>query len=391
MAAPLPLDANRLPADGGFVASLHPDDLVYFATNVGDGDAQLLLLPQDPDAKARRAIVVDAARRDKVPPLIDLLIAEGLLPSQADGRPAPDTIALVVATHPHLDHVGGIPQLLTKFAEKDPEKRGSITEFWDPGYFHTLAEYHDMMAAIEAQPRLTYSQPTSGYRRWISNVEVTVLAPAIHLRNRYDSYGVQINDSSISLRVEFPASRVLQLDKDRNYIGSRNTQALVLGADAQTLSWSYVLTDFPELVESKSAVAKALKAATGSDPLRADVLKISHHASKHGVNLELVERIHPRVTVISSVGQGGTHGFPHTVAQELIREALQPIAGSRTVPPPQRESDADLKVFYTGDLDTAGVRLGSIAIVLGRGRSTIWRFGDDTGQAISFQSGRRWT
>jgi hypothetical protein len=248
-----------------------------------------------------------------------------------------------------------------------------------------------MMAAVEAQPGLAYAQPTSGYRRWISNVEVTVLSPAIHLRNRYDSYGVQINDSSISLRVEFPACRVLQLDGDRNYIGDRNTQALVLGADAQTLSWSYVLTDFPELVESKSAVAKALKAATGGDPLRADVLKVSHHASKHGVNLELVERIQPRVTVVSSLGQGGSHGFPHTVAQDLIREAIQPIAGSRKVPPPLRQADADLRIFYTGDVDTAGGRLGSIAIVLGRGQRTIWRFGDDIGQPISFQNGRRWS
>jgi len=36
-------------------------------------------------------------------------------------------------------------------------------------------------------------------------------------------------------------------------------------------------------------------------------------------------------------------------------------------------------------------RLGSIAVVLGKGSSTIWRFGDDISDTIDFASGRRWT
>jgi beta-lactamase superfamily II metal-dependent hydrolase len=387
MGEPLALDPTRLVADPNFATSFGPDDLVLFLANVGDGDAQLLLLPEDPTAGARRAIVVDAAIVDKIPNLVGALVDATLLPGQA-GRPAPDSIALVVATHPHLDHIGGMPQLLTAWAEADPTKRGAISEFWDPGYFHTLAQYHDMMAAIEDQPRLLYAQPTSGFKRWISDVEITVLSPSIQLRNRFDSYGVQINDASISLRIEFPASRVLQLDGDRNYIGDASTRALVLGADAQTLSWSYLLTDFPQLADSTSAAAKALKAATGGDPLNADVLKVSHHASKHGVNLELVERIHPSVTVVSSVGKGGSYGFPHTVAQEVIREALQPIAGSRGNP--VRKTDAELSFFYTADSDGTDA-LGSIAIVLGKGKTAIWRFCDSVAEAIDFSKARRWT
>jgi len=147
--------------------------------------------------------------------------------------------------------------------------------------------------------------------------------------------------------------------------------------------------DFPQLAKSTSAAAKALKAATGGDPLKAEMLKVSHHASKHGVNLELVERISPAVTVVSSVGHGGSYGFPHTVAQELVREALQPIAGSRVQA--VRKIDADLRLFYTADTDSAGARLGSIAIVLGGGKRTVWRFGDDVGGAIDFANARRWT
>jgi beta-lactamase superfamily II metal-dependent hydrolase len=39
------------------------------------------------------------------------------------------------------------------------------------------------------------------------------------------------------------------------------------------------------------------------------VLKVSHHASKHGVNLELVERIKPALTLVSSVAAAGRTAF----------------------------------------------------------------------------------
>ena len=136
-----------------------------------------------------------------------------------------------------------------------------------------------MMTEVEANSVLGYAQPTAGYRRWFGTVRVTVLSPAVGLRNRFDTYGTEINDSSISLRLEFPAARVVQRGTERELIKEPQTMALILGADAQTLSWSYVLTDFPQLHTDDNAAAKAIQAATGADPLAAKVLKVSHHAS----------------------------------------------------------------------------------------------------------------
>jgi hypothetical protein len=100
---------------------------------------------------------------------------------------------------------------------------------------------------------------------------------------------VELNDSSTSLKIEFPARKVEVRDKERVIHDRVASRTLILGADAQTLSWSYVLTDFPSLKQSDTPAAKAIAAATSSiDLLSADVLKVSHHASKHGVNLELV-------------------------------------------------------------------------------------------------------
>jgi hypothetical protein len=242
-----------------------------------------------------------------------------------------------------------------------------------------------MMAAVEDSPALVYAQPTSGLRRWIGNAQVTVLAPAIGLRNRFDTYGVDVNNASISLRLDFPAARVVQRDSERRLVHQPNKQSLVLGADAQTLSWSYVESDFPYLQPSSTAAAKALRMATGSDLLRAQVLKVSHHGSKHGVNLELVERIQPALTLVSCVDGGGSYHFPHTVAQELIREALEPTTTSGAA----HKADCDLNVFYTCDTTDAGAQLGSFAVVLRRNRLSVWRFCDRPTKKIDLATAQR--
>jgi hypothetical protein len=382
-------DMHKIPAaefvSGDFVHSIKPGNLVYFLCNVGDGDAQVLLLPEDPDTGRRQAVVIDAGKADKIPWLISDLVSKGLLPQAndppADVYPTPDgSIPLVIATHPHGDHINGMEQVLHTF-------RHRITEFWDPGYYHTIDAYIGMMAEVEANPNLLYMHPTSGCRKWIGDVVLTVMSPAIQLKNRFDTYGTDINDSSISLRVEYPAARVVERNGERNLMDDPETMSLMLGADTQTLSWSYLLTDFPYLPNSETAAAKALKAATGGDLLRADVMKVSHHCSKRGINLEVMERIDPRVTLVSSVAGAGKYNFPHVVSQELIREALDPVAKSGAA----HKKDWELGIFYTSDLDDGDKALGSIALVMTTTTIRMWRFGDDTSSRIRFSDARRMT
>jgi hypothetical protein len=256
------------------------------------------------------------------------------------------------------------------------------------GYYHPSVGYVETMRALEQQPRVQHSQPTSGFTRFIGQVRIVVLSPAIGLRNRFDSYGVNINNASIALKLDFPAARVEQRDGERRYLRIKRTQALLLGADAQTLSWGHVMSDFAELRPSQSPVAKALRMAMGADPLRAQVFKVPHHASKHGVNLELVELIRPRLTLISSAGGGGKYNFPHTVAQESVREALEAVASTGAAHRP----DYQLGVHYTCGRDSADAPLGSMAIVIsptGRKRQ-LWRFGDGPDVPIELGRARRY-
>jgi hypothetical protein len=382
MAIPEPLVKNRFVA-GKFLDTIEPEDLVYFLLNIGDADAQVVLLPEWQGE--RRLVIVDAGVKKKVPALLDALAAAGLVdltPTVPGENRFP--IALFVATHPHDDHIAGAAEVLDRYPDL-------IAELWEPGFIHTAACYTRLMTAVEKHTKMIYTQPTSGMQRWLGHTGITVLAPSINLRNRYDTYGVDINDSSIVLRIEHPSARVTQTNGQRNYQPTKNAATLVLGADAQTLSWSYTLTDFPMLQKSSSATAKKLDAAKGDwNLLKGAVLKVSHHASKHGINLELVERVQPKLTLTSCAPSGtGTHGFPHTVAQDIIREALQPIAGSKEVI--ERKSDAALGVFYTGDTLKNKGPVGSMAVVMRGNKRTLWRFFDAPSDEVDLTAGMRWT
>src|SRR3954469_6950579 len=369
--------SSGLAVDGGFVAAVRPTDLVYFALNVGDGDTQLLLLPAN-SAGQRRCIVVDCIRAPKLFALIEALAATPLLPA------IEPLLELVVATHPHDDHISGMAALLRRFGD------GHIREVWESGYYQPSAAYLEMMRELEDRDISTL-QPASGTMRFLGQVKLTVLAPGIGLRNRFDSYGVNVNNASIALKVEFPAARTYQRAADRTYLKLPTTQSLILGADSQTLSWSQAMVDFPQLDAVKTAVTTALRRANGTTPLDASVFKVPHHGSKHGLSLELVESIRPALSIVSSVHEGGKYDFPHEVSQAALREALDPISSK---PGGAHKDDSDLIILYTGsrelaaDGSTVGP-LGTVAVLVGAGgRREIWRFRDGAEADVSLAAGR---
>jgi beta-lactamase superfamily II metal-dependent hydrolase len=365
---------------GTFDDGLPPEAIIYFLLNIGDGDTQLIVLPERPSKGGRRAVVVDVGGTGKLPALVEALAeAEILTKIKGDDFLFP----LVVATHPHNDHIAGMPEFVDRFKDM-------IRELWEPGYYHPNSAYIEMMRALEeSDGKIQHTQPTSGTTRYIGRVRLQVLAPSIGLRNRFDSYGINLNNASLALKVEFPASGVeWTTGEDRKYVrlGDKRRR-LLLGADSQALSWGQVLGDFPALESSPFPAYKALKAARGTDPLSAEVFKVAHHGSKHGVNIELVEEVNPDYSLISSVAGGGEYNFPHVLAQEAVREALEPTSSTGA----KHRPDWELGIHYTGARDKNDAPLGTIALVVPpTGKITMWRFGDPPDEDIDLSRARRY-
>jgi hypothetical protein len=387
-----PHDPDAYEAGADFLAACKPDQLVYFLLNVGNADTQLLCLPEDDDG-VRHLIVVDIGKvaNSKLPKLI-----EDLRAPQADGT-APlltddSRVRLLVATHPHDDHVGGIPDFL--------DKAGDLLfdggEVWDPAYYHRTGAWFEMMHWLEEHPRVGRLHPTAGTRRHIGTVAVTALSPSIRLRNNFDTHNVFINNASIALQVEFPMKRVFAPKPGEAEIGRQArvpvTRSLLLGADSQTSSWAHVEVDFPALRAEHDPEYRLLGLARGKEPLRSTVFKVPHHCSKNGLNLELVVRIDPSISLVSCEASTSSHAFPHKVALDQLREARQAVATSGK----EHDPDWKLGIHTTADTLPDGTLLGTIALQVPPTSTAprIWRLGDtkaDVVPAANLRSARRFT
>jgi hypothetical protein len=428
-----PVESDTLaPPKGGAGALVEamleaPDALVYFLLNVGDGDTQLLVLPPDSNDKVRRLVIVDVATTRKLPHLIERLhrvqvpAATGTQPLiQQPGSPG--QIRLVVATHPHFDHIGGMTDLLERYNSLHPEHPGGsaeaegtdrttprevntstpyassacIDQFWEPGYFFPGPSFHRLMAHLEISPWIRRLQPTSGTTAYLDSVKVTVMGPGVGLRTRFDTYGVEVNNSSLTLMFEYPAHRIYtEPDPESNdRLNRRNvrrrSRRLLLGGDAQFASWAQTTIDFPDLHNEQNPVlAKELLAARGRDYLACDLFKMSHHASKHGINLELMERVNAKYVLVSSTGGGGRYNFPHALAMDAAREARQATTSSDAA----RLTDHALGIHVTGAVldDEAKTALGSMAVLVSPQPSRsmrIFRLMDDAKDMIELAAAR---
>ena len=222
-----------------------PPDTVLRVTflDVGQGDAVLVQAPEGQTA------LIDAGRGDIVPLLREMGVSQ---------------IDLMVATHPHADHIGGMARVI----ESIP-----VRFFMDNGEPHTTATYRGLIAALEARPEITYLEATP---RTISLGSATLEVLPLLPRGTTEH-----NDRSVSLVLRFG--------------------------------------DFTALLSGDSEV-RQLTHLVGLGAVPAlTLLKAAHHGSDNGFTWSFLQAARPRVVVIS-VGRN-SYGHPR-------REALDAYAAT---------------------------------------------------------------
>lgn len=169
----------------------------------------------------------------------------------------------VVCTHPHDDHIGGMPEIIDNF------EIGSVIM---PDCITTTECYSQLLDSIKTK-NLKVAKAQVGMCKKLGGAEFTVISPS----KQYDD----LNDMSVVLKLSYKSNSFL-------FTGDASEEAekdiLLSGAD-----------------------------------LKADVLKVGHHGSKTATTEEFLKKVQPSYAVIS-VGQDNSYGLPDSLITQRLAD-----------------------------------------------------------------------
>ena len=283
----------------------NPDVLRIHVVNVDHGDGIILELP-DYNGQAHFG-VVDTGR----PETIYRSRVADYLTELVTLRDKPFRIEFVCITHPHEDHYGGLEALLDRFGDNvNGQYPNKIEQFWDCGFRITGKTYNDLLNRISNDDNIVFVRLASGAEYEFGAARIMVLAPSLDLRNRFDTYGVDKNNSSVVLQILYKGAKA------------------VLAGDAQFDSWGKVAEEFPRTTKISYFKDALTERSEGVNQLDCQMLKIAHHGSKHGTSLEYLEKLNPKYYMVTCADNqwyqankpGWGTDWPHPLTSSAITE-----------------------------------------------------------------------
>ncbi len=245
------------PASETTEAQLPPTEagLLVSFLDVGQGDSLFLRSPSG------KTMLVDGGPDGSFPVIDGYLTKLGVV-----------GLDVVVASHLHADHIGGLIQVVDTYP---------VGDFYYPPFIPTSETYNNLLSALE-ESQATVHQPYAGIDTlipWDDAAEVRILSP-------YETVYSDFNDTSYIIRISYG-----------------NTAVLLTG-------------DATELAEKL-----ALKAQP-NQYFRADVLKIAHHGSSDATYEAFLDAVSPAIAVISC-GRNNDYGHPHdSLLDRLIERGI---------------------------------------------------------------------
>ena len=196
-----------------------------------------------------------------------------------------DTIHLMVSTHPHSDHIGGLTRVLGNFP---------VLEVWDPGVVHTsrlFTRYLEMIDSLD----VPFTMARSGME--------------------YELFrGNGTRDEHVSGNGTLAGSRPRALLKalhpvepsERHLNDASVVTMLTMGEVSVLLAGDLERKGETELLERHPDI-------------RANILKVGHHGSTTSSSVLFLDAIRPEAAVIFCA-TGNSYGFPH---DETLQKLLE--------------------------------------------------------------------
>jgi competence protein ComEC len=232
--------------------------LRVYALNVGQGDGFLIISPEG------KSVLIDAGP-----------VGAGDEVVAALRKRRVRSLDLAVATHPHADHIGGMRQVIEKVEVKN---------FLDSGQVFASDEYERLLRTIRDN-RIKFIEAKRGMK--------------------FDL------DSGVKLEVSNPQG-------DGQWITKVRPNGSIENANSVALRLSY--GDFSMLFTGDAEFeTEALMMKSGA-PLRAQVLKVGHHGSRHATSGKFLEAVNPEAAIISC-GDDNKYGHPAQPTLDRLRRA----------------------------------------------------------------------
>lgn len=208
------------------------DALHIIVIDVGYGDAMVL---HQPDSCS---ILIDAGEFFDAARIAHTLNELGV-----------KTLDMVIISHPHIDHFGGLFDILPEFP---------VTKFFDNGYeMERHAQFDEYKKLRDLQP---YRKLTYGDKVQCGNVKISVLNHPL-----YQNTVTNVNDTSLVLMISYKDFRLIHM-ADLELDGEKN------------------------LMES-------------NHDLKANVIRIGHGGINDATSKALLTRVSPDYALISSSGE----------------------------------------------------------------------------------------
>jgi beta-lactamase superfamily II metal-dependent hydrolase len=224
-------------------------DLKVYFLDVGQGDSSIILFHD-------KVILIDAGDTDQGDTVVRALQDLGVR-----------KIDLLVATHPHADHIGGMQDVLAHF---------EVRKVLDSGLPSSSTLYEKFLLTIDRK-QIPYIVAERSQTLDIDPaLTILVLSPP------KERTGDDLNANSIVLRVSY------------------GTVNLLYTGDAT--------------IPSEEALVKS------GYPLDSQVLKVGHHGSSGASSAAFLQRVSPQVAVLS-LGKGNDYGHPHRETLERLNAA----------------------------------------------------------------------
>ena len=216
--------------------------------DVGQGDSILLEFPDN------EVMLVDAGDREHAEAVIAALRKRGVV-----------KIDLLVATHPHADHIGGMSQVIKDFP---------VAMVWSSDYNHGSRTQRDLLRLIKAE-KISFQTPHAGDGRKFGQVSVDVIAPVTTIKNSESD----ANNNCLVLQVTFEKSSML------------------LAADMEA--------------DERNSIDKWPSVT---------VLKVAHHGSRNGTDSKFLAQLQPKLAIISCAAKND-FGHPHPETVTALAKA----------------------------------------------------------------------